>query len=168
LVDFSQWDQATPAHPASGRSGWQSESPAISIWDQNPRLRGHSLGESYHPIRQFRDNYHIARRLMTLGWLLVCGLRQSRSAACGLSVRVPSGPRRYMRAVYVAAAGIPIHRKPPVLFLSGSICWDQLSILEIIRLPAKPAQVGVCNTILPAKTASHNVQKKMGYSKGKL
>jgi len=27
--------------------------------------------------------------------------------------------------------GIP-HRKPPVLFLAHSICWDQLSILEII------------------------------------
>src|SRR5215471_5611533 len=57
------------------------------------------------------------------------------------TVRVP---RRYMLqsrrelpstvpAVYAAKPpGVPIHRKPPVLFLSGSICWDQLSILEII------------------------------------
>jgi hypothetical protein len=156
-----------PLTPASGRSGWQSESPAISIWDQNPRLRGHSLGESYHPIRQFRDNYHIARWLMTLGWLLVCGLpnqgrrpadcrseyRPGPGGTCGLSTSQPPGFPSTASRLYC------FYLVPSV----GTSCrfWKLFAL-------AKPAQVGVCNTILPAKTASHNVQKKMGYSKGKL
>jgi hypothetical protein len=45
-------------------------------------------------------------------------------------------------AVYAAKPpGIPIHRKPPVLFLSGSTCWDQLSILEIVGA-GRPVSLG--------------------------
>src|SRR5262245_34395017 len=75
----------------------------------------------------------------------VCGLRTVGPS----TVRVPGGTcckaagnchppsRLYMPQ---SRRG-PIHRKPPVLFLSGSICWDQLSILEIVGA-GRPVSLG--------------------------
>ena len=72
----------------------------------------------------------------------------------GLRTVGPSpGPRRYMLqsrrespstvpAVYAAKPpGVPSTASRLVLFLSGSLCWDQSSILEIIRLPGNPTRV---------------------------
>ena len=83
---------------------------------------------------------------MTLGWLLdwYCGLPNEDRRPADRRSEYRPGPRRYMPhsrrelpstvpAVYAAKPpGVPIHRKPPVLFLSGSLGWDQMSILETI------------------------------------
>ena len=92
---------------------------------------------------------------MTLGWVLgwYCGLPNEgrRPADCRSEYR--PGPRRYMLqsrrespstvpAVYAAKPpGVPSTASRLVLFLSGSLCWDQSSILEIIRLPGNPTRV---------------------------
>jgi hypothetical protein len=73
---FADGTKLLPLTPAAG-GGRRESGPgaafASSIWDPTPRS---------DPIRQLRDNYHIAGRLMTLGWLLgwYCGLPRSRVA----------------------------------------------------------------------------------------